>query len=163
MGVDALGPRPRVTAPRSEQERLSGRTALPERRIAERLHRACRPKSTRGRAWRSSRGRQAQVLSQPCESGRHLPAACGPLDDLGCDGYETRAALRLRTVDRCGRAIYTADVNRTLIFPPPLPAKGMPEHVRRAMRAFERVHKMLVAKAAAEQSRTKRRRRTRVA
>ena len=32
---------------------------------------------------------------------------------------------------------------RPLVFPPPMPTKDLPEHVRRAMRAFERVHKML--------------------
>jgi len=37
---------------------------------------------------------------------------------------------------------------RTLVFPPPIPEKDVPEHVRRAMRAFERVHQQLEAQAA---------------
>ena len=47
-------------------------------------------------------------------------------------------------------------MNRALVFPPPMPTKDLPEHVRRAMRAFERVHKMLEAKAAAERVKAKR-------
>lgn len=39
---------------------------------------------------------------------------------------------------------------RTIVYPPPMSMKDAPEHVRRAMRAFERVHRMLEAKAAAE-------------
>ena len=35
---------------------------------------------------------------------------------------------------------------RELIFPPPMSTKNLPEDVRRAMRAFERVHKMLEKK-----------------
>jgi hypothetical protein len=46
-------------------------------------------------------------------------------------------------------------VNRTLVFPEPMPTKDLPEYVRRAMRAFERVHKMLEAKAAAERAKAK--------
>ncbi len=34
--------------------------------------------------------------------------------------------------------------------------KDLPAHVRRAMRAFERVHKLLEAKAAAERAKPKR-------
>jgi len=37
---------------------------------------------------------------------------------------------------------------RTLVLPPPIPKKDLPEHVRRAMRAFERVHQQLDADAA---------------
>lgn len=48
-----------------------------------------------------------------------------------------------------GGAIYTFSLMRPLVFPPPLPTKDLPEHVRRAMRAFARVHKMLKAKEAA--------------
>ena len=48
--------------------------------------------------------------------------------------------------DRIGRAFYTAAVMRELIFPPPMSTKNLPEDVRRAMRAFERVHKMLEKK-----------------
>ena len=44
---------------------------------------------------------------------------------------------------------------RTLVFPPPMSTKNLPEDVRRAMRAFERVHKMLEAKAAADRRRVK--------
>ena len=47
-------------------------------------------------------------------------------------------------------------MNRTLVFPEPMPTKDLPEYVRRAMRAFERVHKMLEAKAAAERAKAKR-------
>ena len=64
---------------------------------------------------------------------------------------------------RSSAADVRSHVTRTLTFPPPLPAKDLPEHVRRAMRAFARVHKMLEAKAAAERIKTKRRRRAKVA
>jgi len=58
-----------------------------------------------------------------------------------------------------GHAIYARALMRTIVLPPPLPTKDLPEHVRRAMRAFERVHKMLQAKAAAERAKKKRARR----
>ena len=45
---------------------------------------------------------------------------------------------------------------RTLVFPPPMPTKDLPEHVRRAMRAFGRVHKQLEGKAAAARAKPKR-------
>jgi hypothetical protein len=78
------------------------------------------------------------------------------LDRLGRYGHETASASRLHAGDRSGRAIYAFAVNRALVFPPPMPTKDLPEHVRRAMRAFERVHKMLEAKAAAERAKAKR-------
>lgn len=39
---------------------------------------------------------------------------------------------------------------RTIVYPPPMSTKNLPPDVRRAMRAFERVHRMLEAKAEAE-------------
>jgi len=41
-------------------------------------------------------------------------------------------------------------VMRTLVFPPPMSTKNLPADVRRAMRAFERVHKMLEKKNEAQ-------------
>ncbi len=61
--------------------------------------------------------------------------------------------------DHIGRALYTRPVMRTLVFPPPMSTKNLPADVRRAMRAVERVHKMLEAKAAAERAKGKRPRR----
>jgi len=57
---------------------------------------------------------------------------------------------------RAGRVLIGEIRAALLVFPPPMPTKDLPEHVRRAMRAFERVHKMLEAKAAAERARPKR-------
>jgi hypothetical protein len=37
-----------------------------------------------------------------------------------------------------------------IVYPPPMSTKNLPPDVRRAMRAFERVHRMLEAKAEAE-------------
>ncbi|MBX7186066.1 MAG: hypothetical protein K1Y01_13060 [Vicinamibacteria bacterium] len=50
-------------------------------------------------------------------------------------------------------------MTRPIILPPPMATKSLPPDVRRAMRAFERVHKMLEAKAAAERSKVRRPRR----
>ncbi len=67
---------------------------------------------------------------------------------MGCDVDEAGAPEGLVQRDRRGRAIYTSSLMRPLVFPPPMPTKDLPEHVRRAMRAFERVHMMLEKKNA---------------
>ena len=46
-------------------------------------------------------------------------------------------------------------MTRTIVLPPPMSARNLPADVRRAMRAFERVHKMLEAKAAAQRPKVK--------
>jgi len=78
------------------------------------------------------------------------------VDGLRRDGHETASAPGISPCLRSRRAIYTFAVNRTLVFPQPIPTKDLPDYVRRAMRAFERVHKMLEAKAAAERVKAKR-------
>ena len=68
------------------------------------------------------------------------------MDHLGCDDHEASAGPALVAIEPVGRALYTSLVKRAIVFPPPIPPKDFPPDVRRAARAFERVHEMLEAK-----------------
>ena len=74
---------------------------------------------------------------------------------MGFDEHETGRGARFCAGRHAEPALYTLEVTHIVSLPPPILTKDLSAHARRAMRAFERVHKTLEAKKA-ERTKAKR-------